>query len=164
MLEQEGCSVRCLARRPRYLQPHVGEHTEVVEGDVLEPASLEGAFAGIDTAYYLIHSMGGTGSFEEQDREAAINFARAAKKENVKRIIYLGGLGDDSSHLSPHLKSRQETGALLRESGISVIEFRASIVIGAGSLSFEMIRSLVQKLPIMTTPKWVPQNPKTPTF
>lgn len=94
-------------------------------------------------------------AFEEEDRKAARNFSEAAKAAGVKRIIYLGGLGDDSQKLSPHLKSRQETGALLAADGVPVIEFRASVVIGAGSLSFEMIRALVQKLPVMTTPQWV---------
>src|SRR5688572_32757201 len=103
----------------------------------------------------MVHSMGSTGSFEKSDREAALNFGSAAKAAGVGRIIYLGGLGSDDGELSPHLRSRQEVGHLLRQSGVPVLEFRASIVIGSGSLSFEMIRSLVKRLPIMITPKWV---------
>ena len=106
-------------------------------------------------AYYLVHSMGSTGSFEETDRQAARNFGEAAKAAGVEGIIYLGGLGSDEEELSSHLRSRQEVGQILRQSGVPVLEFRASIVIGAGSLSFEMIRSLVERLPIMVTPKWV---------
>lgn len=154
-LEEKRLPVRCMARRPEYLKPKVGPDTEVVAGDALDRDSLTGVFDGIETAYYMIHSMGGSGSFEDDDRKAAANFGSAAKAAGVKRIIYLGGLGDSSADLSAHLKSRQETGEVLAESGVPVIEFRASVVIGAGSLSFEMIRALVEKLPVMTTPKWV---------
>lgn len=154
-LEQTGHRVRCLARRPEFLSPKVGPTTEVVAGDVLDPDSLREAMRGVKVAYYLIHSMGSSGSFEENDRQSALNFAAAAKQEGVERIIYLGGLGNDNETLSPHLRSRQEVGRILGESGIAVLEFRASIVIGSGSLSFEMIRSLVERLPIMITPKWV---------
>jgi uncharacterized protein YbjT (DUF2867 family) len=110
---------------------------------------------GITTAYYLVHSMGSRGSFEDQDRDAARNFATAARESGVKRIIYLGGLGNDDDQLSPHLRSRHEVGDILRESGCQVIEFRASIVIGSGSLSFELVRALVQRLPVMICPRWV---------
>jgi uncharacterized protein YbjT (DUF2867 family) len=103
----------------------------------------------------MVHSMGSSGSFEESDRHAAINFGQAARAAGVGRIIYLGALGSEEQELSPHLRSRHEVGRLLRESGVPVLEFRASIVIGSGSLSFEMIRSLVKRLPIMITPKWV---------
>lgn len=154
-LEQTGHRVRCLARRPEFLSPKVGPTTEVVAGDVLDPDSLREAMRGVKVAYYLIHSMGSSGSFEENDRQSALNFAAAAKQEGVERIIYLGGLGNDNETLSPHLRSRQEVGRILGDSGIAVLEFRASIVIGSGSLSFEMIRSLVERLPIMITPKWV---------
>ncbi len=110
---------------------------------------------GMHTAYYLVHSMGSSSSFEETDRRAATNFSEAAKACGLKRIIYVGGLGSDQEDLSPHLRSRQEVGRILRDSGVPVVELRASIVIGAGSLSFEMIRSLVEKLPFMITPTWV---------
>lgn len=154
-LENRGYRVRCLARRPEILRPRAGPSTEVVSGDVLDRPSLDAALRGVDAAYYLVHSMGSSGSFEKADREAARNFGQAAKEAGVKRIIYLGGLGRDEELLSPHLRSRQEVGQILRQSGVPVLEFRASIVIGSGSLSFEMIRSLVERLPIMITPKWV---------
>lgn len=154
-LEAQGRSVRCLARRPEYLASRVGPGTEVVAGDVLDRTSLDAAFVGVDTAYYLVHSMGGAHGFEEADRIAARNFAEAARAAGCRRIVYLGGLGESSPELSPHLRSRHETGHLLREPGVEVVEFRASIVIGAGSLSFEMIRSLVERLPLMITPRWV---------
>ena len=155
LLEERGHSVRCLARRPAALEHKVGPTTEVVRGDVLDRASLDAALRGIDVAYFLVHSMGSRGSFEESDREAALNFGRAAQAAGVGRIIYLGALGSDEDELSAHLRSRQEVGHLLRQSGVPVLEFRASIVIGSGSLSFEMIRALVKRLPVMITPKWV---------
>ena len=127
----------------------------MVAGDVLDRPSLDSALRGVDVAYYLVHSMGSSGSFEDTDRQAALNFGEAAKAAGVERIIYLGGLGSDQEELSPHLRSRQEVGQILRQSGVPVLEFRASIIIGSGSLSFEMIRSLVERLPIMITPKWV---------
>ena len=99
--------------------------------------------------------MGSAGSFEENDREGARNFAAAARAAGVRRIIYLGGLGESSAELSTHLRSRHEVGEVLRESGVRVIEFRASIIIGSGSLSFEMVRALAERLPVMITPKWV---------
>jgi uncharacterized protein YbjT (DUF2867 family)/tryptophan-rich sensory protein len=155
LLERRGLAVRCLARRPEFLRPRVESTVEVVAGDVLHRESLITALNGVDTAYYLVHSMGTGKDFEEEDRLAARNFAEAARQNGVRRIIYLGGLGDEKGGLSKHLRSRQEVGALLRESGAQVIEFRASIVIGSGSLSFELIRALVQKLPVMLCPRWV---------
>lgn len=154
-LEGRGLPVRCLARRPDELRARITSTTEVVAGDLLDHTTLPSAFAGIATAFYLVHSMGSSGSFEDADRIAATNFAEAARMAGVERIIYLGGLGSDAEELSPHLRSRQEVGELLRASGLPVLEFRASIVIGAGSLSFELIRALVERLPIMITPKWV---------
>jgi uncharacterized protein YbjT (DUF2867 family) len=154
-LEARGYRVRCLARRPTHLVGRAGPHTEVVRGDVLDPASLTAAMRGVDTAYYLVHAMGSAGSFEEEDREAAGHFGRAAREAGVRRIVYLGGLGEGDAALSPHLRSRHEVGQVLRQSGVQVIEFRASIVIGSGSLSFEMVRALVERLPVMVTPRWV---------
>lgn len=154
VLEERGYSLRCLARQPQRLDCFVSATTTVVEGDVLKPETLERAFEGVDTAFYLIHSMGADEDFEHHDREGAKNFARAARRAGVKRIIYLGGLAHGDG-LSPHLRSRHEVGELLRESGATVVELRASIVLGSGSLSFEMIRSLVERLPIMITPRWV---------
>jgi uncharacterized protein YbjT (DUF2867 family) len=156
-LERRGATLRCLARRPEFLAGRVGKGTQLVAGDALCEQSLPPALAGVNTAYYLIHSMGnpGSASFEREDREAAENFGRAAREAGVQRIVYLGGLGADGPDLSAHLRSRHEVGAALRASGVPVIEFRASIVIGSGSLSFEMIRALVDRLPIMVTPRWV---------
>jgi uncharacterized protein YbjT (DUF2867 family)/tryptophan-rich sensory protein len=147
--------VRCLARRPEFLSPRIPGGVEVVQGDVLDRASLDAAMEGIATAYYFVHSMGAAEDFEEADRRGARNFAEAAHAAGVRRIIYLGGLGDEEERLSPHLRSRHEVGRLLRSTGVQVLEFRASIVIGSGSLSFEMIRALVEKLPVMITPRWV---------
>lgn len=154
-LQARNVSVRCMTRRPENLRESITENTEVVAGDILDLASLVGALDRVDVAYYLIHSMGSASAFEEQDRRGATNFAEAARKAGVRRIIYLGGLGDASEDLSSHLRSRQEVGEILRSSGVEVIEFRASIVLGSGSLSFEMIRALVERLPIMITPRWV---------
>jgi uncharacterized protein YbjT (DUF2867 family) len=153
--------LRCLARRPEFLRARVGPGTEVASGDVLETDSLVAAMSGIQTAYYLVHSMGSTGSFEEQDQIAASNFGQAARKAGVARIIYLGGLGEAGKGLSSHLRSRQEVGEILRRSGVPVIEFRASVIIGSGSVSFEMVRALVDRLPILICPRWV-QTPTQP--
>jgi uncharacterized protein YbjT (DUF2867 family) len=153
-LEEGGHAVRCLARDPARLQGG-GRQTEVVRGDCLDEASLHEALAGVHTAYYLVHSMAGGGDFAERDRRAAGNFGRAAARAGVNRIIYLGGLTDGQGPLSAHLKSRAETGDILRTSGVPVIEFRASIIIGAGSLSFQMIEALVERLPVMVCPRWV---------
>ena len=154
-LEEGGVHVRCMARDPLSLADKVGETTEVVRADIFSVSSLEAALEGIETAYYLIHSMGSAGNFEEADREGARNFAQAAERAGVKRIIYLGGLGDASEELSSHLRSRHEVGEILRSTKVAVLELRASIVLGAGSLSFEMIRALVDRLPVMITPRWV---------
>jgi uncharacterized protein YbjT (DUF2867 family) len=154
-LERRGVRVRCLTRRPESLRSQVSSATQVVRGDVLDRDSLAAALEGVEAAYYLVHCMGARGDFEENDRKAAAYFAAVAKANRVRRIIYLGGLGDPTHDLSAHLRSRQEVGAILRDSGAQVIEFRASIVIGSGSLSFELIRSLVERLPVMVCPQWV---------
>jgi uncharacterized protein YbjT (DUF2867 family) len=154
-LEATGRPVRCLARHPEFLRSRVSSSTEVIQADCLDRASLPPAMAGVQTAYYLVHSMGSAGQFEEQDRQAAQNFADAAREQGVKRIVYLGGLGNQDQALSAHLRSRHEVADILRSSVIPTIEFRASIVIGSGSLSFEMIRALVQRLPVMICPQWV---------
>ncbi len=155
-LEAHGERVRCLARRPEYVRPRVGQGTEVARGDALDADSLRDAMAGVENAYYLIHSMGSRGDFEGEDRRAAENFAAAAQGAGVRRLVYLGGLGREPG-LSRHLRSRHEVGRILRESGVPTIELRAAIIIGSGSLSFEMVRALVQKLPVMITPRWVSQ-------
>ena len=156
-LEDRKMPLRCLARRPDFLAERVGAGTEVVQGDVLHLESLSRALEGVHTAYYLVHSMGARSreGFVAQDRLGARNFGRAARDAGVQHIIYLGGLGDEEADLSPHLRSRHEVGRILRDSGVIVTELRASIVIGSGSLSFEMIRALVERLPVMVTPRWV---------
>jgi uncharacterized protein YbjT (DUF2867 family) len=155
VLEKRDLRVRCLARRPEFLAARLGSGSEVVRGDLLAPETLPAAFADVHAAYYLVHSMGESGGFEAKDRLAAENFGREARAAGVGRIIYLGGLGDDREDLSAHLRSRHEVGNALRASGVPVIELRASIVIGSGSLSFEMIRALVEHLPVLITPRWV---------
>jgi uncharacterized protein YbjT (DUF2867 family)/ligand-binding SRPBCC domain-containing protein len=153
-VEARGCTVRCLAREPARVATSRAT-TEVVAGDCLDAAALGAAMTGVDQAFYLVHSMASGARFAALDREAAATFGRAARNAGVRRIIYLGGLADDGDALSSHLRSRLETGAALRDGGVPVVEFRASIVIGAGSLSFEMIRGLVERLPAMLCPRWV---------
>jgi uncharacterized protein YbjT (DUF2867 family) len=154
ILEALPFRLRCMARRPEYLAQRTGPDTEVVSGDVFDTPSLEKTLEEVHTAYYLVHSLGGGDDYEERDREAAKNFGRAARKVGVEQIIYLGGLARGEG-LSTHLASRKEVGRILRESGVPTIEFQASIVIGSGSLSFEMVRGLVERLPVMTAPSWV---------
>ena len=153
-LEASSRPLRCLTRRPDRLRARVRPDTEVIAGDVLDRASLDAAFDGVHTAFYLVHSMGGPGDFEELDRRAAVNFAEAAKAAGVAQIVYLGGLGAEN-HLSPHLASRHEVGRLLHDSGVPTVELRASIVIGSGSASFETVRALVEHLPVIVAPRWV---------
>src|SRR5215203_1951185 len=152
--EEDGRAVRCLVRDPARLGATAAT-TEVVQGNCLDEPSLDRALAGVHSAYYLVHSMGHGADFADVDRRAADNFGRAAARAGVRRIFYLGGLTGESGSLSTHLQSRAETGNVLRSSGVSVIEFRASIVIGAGSLSFQMIQALVERLPVMVCPRWV---------
>jgi uncharacterized protein YbjT (DUF2867 family) len=160
LLERQPVKLRCLARNPDKLRPRARESTEVVRGDVLDAPSLDQALRGVHTAYYLVHLMSGSKDFEREDRRAATNFAGAAKRAGVRRIIYLGGLGDDGDpELSPHLRSRHEVGEILRMSGVETVEFRASLVIGTGSLSFDLVKSLTDRLPVMLCPRWL----STPT-
>ena len=153
-LETNGVHVRCLARRPEALRGRVGAFTEIAEGDIRDPERVAAAMAGVDVAYYLVHSMGSTGAFADEDREAAKVFADAARAAGVARIVYLGGLGS-GSELSDHLASRQEVGRVLAASGVPTVEFRAGIVIGSGSLAFDAMRALVRQLPVMIVPRWV---------
>jgi uncharacterized protein YbjT (DUF2867 family) len=145
--------VRAAARSPQKVRAAAG--VEVVSADALDGPAVRRSLEGVDVAYYLVHTLGAGTGYAQRDREAAQLFGRAAEQSGVRRIIYLGGLGDDTNVLSDHLSSRHEVGRILAESGVPVIEFRASIVIGTYSTSFEMIRNLVEKLPIMTTPRWV---------
>lgn len=155
-LLEKGYVVRVLVRdASRLTGRDWANQVEVVEGDVLQPDSLSSAMVGIDIAYYLIHSMSGNSDFHERDVIAARNFGTAAQAHGVQRLIYLGGLGDSEADLSPHLRSRQRTGETLRESGIPVTEFRAGIIVGSGSVSFEMVRYLTERVPIMVSPRWV---------
>jgi uncharacterized protein YbjT (DUF2867 family) len=154
-LERREVVLRCFARRPEALQGRAAPSTEIVGGDVLDPAAVARALAGVDAAYYLVHSMGAGEDFAARDREAARIFGGAARAAGVSRIIYLGGLSGDTAGLSEHLRSRKETGEVLREAGVPVVEFQAAIILGSGSLSFEMIRALVERLPVMICPRWV---------
>jgi uncharacterized protein YbjT (DUF2867 family) len=151
-----GNRVRCLVRDGSRLQgrPWVNQ-VELVQGDVLQPESLASAMSGVSIIYYLIHSLGSGTDFNEQDLKAARSCGTAAKQAHVDRIIYLGGLGDPEADLSAHLRSRQETGSALREAGVPVTEFRAAVIVGSGSLSFEMVRYLTERLPVMICPRWV---------
>ncbi len=155
-LLENGYRVRVLVRDPQRLQgrPWI-ERVQVAVGDVLHPETLPTALEGVSAAYYLIHSMMGGEDFHQRDLRAARNIAIAARQAGVQRLIYLGGLGDPDAELSEHLRSRQETGDALREAGVPVTEFRAAVIVGSGSLSFEMIRYLTERLPAMICPRWV---------
>jgi uncharacterized protein YbjT (DUF2867 family) len=155
-LLEAGCRVRCLARDSARLQgrPWFGQ-VEVVAGDCLRAETLPAAMRGVEVAFYLVHSMAGGDDFEQRDVLAARNFAVAARQAGVQRVIYLGGLGDPDTALSEHLRSRQETGAVLRAAGVPVTEFRAPVIVGSGSLSFEIIRYLTERLPVMICPRWL---------
>lgn len=151
-----GYAVRVLARNADRLRDYPWfSRIEVVEGDANDVAALDLALKKVDVAYYLLHGLNLTEDFEEAERILAEKFADASKKNNVKRIVYLGGIISPNQKLSPHLASRELTGQILQASGIPTIELRAGVVIGSGSASFEMLRYLTERLPIMTTPKWV---------
>ncbi len=155
-LLEMGYPVRALVRDPRRLdgRPWAGA-IEIAAGDVLKPDTLPAALAGVSAAYYLIHSMAGSGDFHDRDIVAARNFGAAAKAAGVARVIYLSGLGEESDEdLSEHLSSRHATGDALRESGVPVTELRAAVIVGSGSLSFEMVRDLTERLPVMIVPRW----------
>jgi uncharacterized protein YbjT (DUF2867 family) len=154
-LERAGYLVRASARTPRKLRGIATPRTEVVRADAFEPADVGASLEGIHTAFYLVHTLDGGKDYAERDRRAATIFAEAARDAGIRRIVFFGGLGQDVGSLSEHLASRHEVGRILNSTGVEVVEFRASIVIGSGSTSFEMIRNLVEKLPAMTTPRWV---------
>lgn len=151
-----GYRVRILARDPERLQgrPWLAQ-VEIIQGDVLKAETLASAMQDVSAAYYLVHSMSEHTDFGNRDMTAARNFGRAAKDARVQRIFYLGGLGDPDAKLSKHLRSRQETGEALRESGVPVTEFRAAIIVGSGSVSFEIIRTMTERVPLMICPRWV---------
>jgi uncharacterized protein YbjT (DUF2867 family) len=129
---------------------------EVVSADVLKPDSLEKVFQGYNTVYYFIHSMyPGIKDFVKTDRKAAENTIRTAASQGISRIIYLGGLGDENTFLSEHLRSRLEVGRILQSGSVPTTQLRCGVILGSGSASFEIIRYLVERLPVMITPRWV---------
>ncbi|WP_030675418.1 SDR family oxidoreductase [Streptomyces rimosus] len=154
-----GYAVRCLARTPGKLRDHPwAGRVETVQGDVTDARSLAAALEGTDVAYYLVHALGSGKDFEETDRRAARTFAACARAAGVRRIVYLGGPvpeGTDERKLSPHLRSRSEVGRILLESGVPTAVLRAAVIMGSGSASFEMLRYLTERLPVMVTPSWV---------
>ena len=155
-LLEKGYKVRCLARRPDHLagRPWT-DSVEIVKGDVLCRSGLEEALRGADAAYYLIHSMADVPNFQAFEEDAAGNFIAAAKEYGVKKIIYLGGLGSEAGGLSKHLTSRHRVGELLRAAGLNVTEFRAAIIVGSGSVSFELLRYLTERLPFIPCFKYM---------
>jgi uncharacterized protein YbjT (DUF2867 family) len=154
-LEAADYRVRVAVRSPSRLAKNISTQAEVVTAEAFDVPAVEASLVGVDTAYYLIHTLGEGADYVKRDRESAEIFARAAADAHVRRIVFFGGLGVAEENLSEHLASRQEVGRVLASTGVDVVEFRASIVIGSGSTSFEMIRNLVEKLPAMTTPRWV---------
>ena len=153
-LLNEGRRVRASSRHIEVLRGRSWDGAELRRADAFEPASLDEVLEGVDTAYYLVHSMAAGSSFPELDALAARNFAEAAARQAVRRIVYLGGLTPDKP-LSEHLRSREETGEILRDGKVPVTELRAGMIIGPGSAAWEVIRDLVNHLPIMVTPRWV---------
>lgn len=151
-----GHRVRCLVRDPARLQgrPWAGA-VEIVAGDVLQPDTLAPALAGVQAAYYLVHSLESGADFHQRDLRAAGYFGAAAHAAGVERLIFLGALAQAAPGLSEHLRSRQQTGDALRAAGVPVTEFRAGVIVGSGSLSFEMIRYLTERVPVMICPRWV---------
>jgi uncharacterized protein YbjT (DUF2867 family) len=150
-----GHQVRCVARDPDRLTGRDWPGVEIVRGDLADASVLPAVLDGIDVAYYLVHSMAEGGAFRERDRRMAQAFAHAAGQARVGRIIYLGGLGRPEEVHSRHLISRHEVGRTLAEAGVPVVEFRAAVIVGSGSASFEMIRHLAERLPMMVTPRWI---------
>lgn len=161
-LLKRGYRVRALARHPERLKARKWySQVEMVQGDVLQPATLPLALDGVHTAYYLIHNMLSGRGFTSREIEGAYNFAQAAENATVEHIIYLGGLADPEQHIAPHMRSRIETGKTLRTGKVPVTEFRAGIIVGSGSISFEMIRFMMELFPIIPGPKWL-QNKTQP--
>ena len=159
LLLERGWRVVCLVREPRKLENVEwawDERVDVVRCNVEDSDTVAEAMRGCDAAFYLVHAMGSRSkSFVERERELAQSFAGAAKESGVGRIVYLGGLGNDDAELSPHLASRREVEKILRSTGVPTTVFRAAIILGSGSASFEILRYIVERLPLMITPKWV---------
>ena len=150
-----GYRVRCMARSARRLRDHPwAERVEIAEADATDPESTRRALEGVDVAYYLIHAIGGEGRFSETDRRAARVFTAAAREAGVERLVYLGGMAP-AEELSPHLRSRAEVGRIMLDAGVPAVWLRAAVIIGSGSVSFEMLRYLTERLPVMVTPRWV---------
>ncbi len=155
-LLREGYRVRALVRDPGPVRNRPwSRQVEVAQGDVLRPETLLPAMEGVESAYYLVHAMAEGPGFHSRDVAGAENFGTAAREAGVKRILYLGGLGNPATRLSQHLRSRQRIGEVLRGSGIPVTEFRAAIIVGAGSISFQLIRDITDHLPVIVCPIWV---------
>jgi len=151
----QGYKVRCLVRNKGKLRPFAwASQVEMVEGDVENAEAVRATLKGVSAAFYLVHSLSAK-DFERRDALIAEEFGRIARQQRVRQIVYLGGLGDERENLSRHLRSRQETGRRLRVGGVPVLEFRSALVIGSGSLSFEMVRYLTERLPVMICPRWV---------
>lgn len=160
-LDSQGYQVRCLVRsKDKFRKIYPNEEVELVQGDLLDKNSLDQSVQDVKAAYYLVHSMGSPKSadhrkFIEMDRQAADNFVSAAEKAGVDRIVYLGGLGEKADNLSKHLISRMEVASILSSKKVQTTTLRAAVIVGSGGASYEMIRYLVERLPIMTTPRWV---------
>jgi uncharacterized protein YbjT (DUF2867 family) len=155
-LLDRGYQIRALARQPQRLKSRTWfPQLEMAVGDVMDPSTLAPALEGVQTAYYLIHNMSSGRGYTERELEGAQNFARAAEDAGVQHIIYLGGLADEEQHIAPHMRSRIETGATLRQGKVPVTEFRAGVIAGSGSISFEMIRFMTELLPIIPGPNWL---------
>lgn len=155
LLQEKGCKIRCMVRHPKLFSKPVNEHVELMQADALDKASLKKALSGIKTAYYFVQTLGRSEMIKEVDSTAAANFGQVASECGVKRIVYLGSLGPSYSN-SRHLLRRHAVGHILRTTAthVQVIEFRASMVVGSGSLSFEMIHHLSEKQFVMIAPKW----------
>jgi uncharacterized protein YbjT (DUF2867 family) len=153
VLIRSGVGVRCLVRDPARARHLQHEGCELHQGDVTDQASLAGAGREIDVAYFLIHAMAGGSGFQERERQGALNFARMASREGIKRVVYLGGLGEESA--SKHLQSRNEAARTLAENGPPLTYFRAAMVVGAESESYRTLRYLVRRLPVMIAPSWL---------
>lgn len=155
LLAAQGRPLRCLTRRASALAHEVPPSVEVVEGDLLNLSTLAAPLHGVHTAYYLAHFLGAGGDFEDKELRAARYFSKAAASAGVQRIVYLGGLGREEEQLSPHLRTRHEVGRILRESGAVTVEFRASIILGGGSLSYRMLQNVVRLMPVIIAYDWV---------
>jgi len=155
-LLHRGYRIRAFARYPQRLKSRSWfPEVETASGDVMDASTLAPALQGVHTAYYLIHNMASGHGYTERELEGARNFANAAKDAGVEHIIYLGGLADEEQHIAPHMRSRIETGTTLRQGKVPVTEFRAGVIAGSGSISFEMIRFMTELFPIIPAPLWV---------